>query len=146
MSKARLEPSIAIEGLARLAEGEGFSRIGSRMLAVLTVVGGPHSIDALAKRIGASRASISTNAKLLRSLGLIERVSRRSDRRDYLQVCGDTATVLLALGLRRLASFSQVIRAMRMAAPRRSHTHARIRRMEALYDTLMRRLHLELAG
>lgn len=109
--------------------------------------GGPrHSIDALAKRIGASRASISTNAKLLRSLGLIERVSRPRDRRDYLQVCGDTASVLLALGVRRLTSFRQLIHAMRTTTPRRSSAYARIRRMEALYDTLMRRLHLELAG
>lgn len=135
-----------MDGLARLAEGEGFSRIGSRMLALLAVVGGPHSIDVLAQRIGASRASISTNAKLLRSLGLIERVSRASDRRDYLQVCGDTAAVLLALGVRRLTSFRQVIHAMRMAAPRRSSARARIRRMEALYDTLVRQLRLELAG
>ncbi len=116
------------------------------MLALLAVSGGPHSINAIAKRIGASRASISTNGKLLRSLGLIERVSRPSDRRDYLQVCGDTATVLVALGVRRLTSFRHVIRAMRLVAPRRSNAHARIRKMEALYDTLVKRLRLELAG
>src|SRR5690348_13153955 len=136
MSRAHLRTSVAIEGFARLAEGEGFSRIGSRMLAQLTVAGGPHSIDALAKQVGASRASISTNAQLLRSLGLIERVTRRNDRRDYLQVCGDAGTVLLALGLRRLTSFREVIHAMRMATPRRSGARARIRKMESLYDTL----------
>lgn len=146
MSRSSLATTAAIEGFARLAEGEGFSRIGSRMLALLAVCGGPHSIDSIAKRIGASRASISTNGKLLRSLGLIERVSRPSDRRDYLQVYGDTAAVLLALGVRRLTSFRQVIRAMRLAARRGSNAHARIAKMEALYDTLAKRLHLELAG
>lgn len=114
------------------------------MLGLLTVAAAPRSIDELAKALQVSRASISTNGKLLQSLGLVERVTRPGDRRDYLQVSGDAAAVLLALGLRRLQAMREVVHAIR-AASRRGPGGARIRRMEALYDNLIGRLQLELA-
>lgn len=143
MSK-RVDRAGASEELARLAEGEGFSRIGSRMLALLTVAHGPQSIDALARQLEVSRASISTNGALLRSLGLVERTARPGDRRDYLQVRGDSAGVLLTLGLKRLHTMREMVRALRTAAPRSTAEGARLRRMEKLYDTLVARLQREL--
>ena len=144
VSPPAVNRSAAIEQLARLAEGEGFSRIGSRMLALLTVAATPQSIDALARRLEVSRASISTNGALLRSLGLIERVVVLGDRRDYLQVRGDSAGVLLTLGVKRLHTMREMVRALRTAVPRNSGDRARLGRMERLYDTLVARLQREL--
>lgn len=134
-----------IEQIARLGESEGLSRIGSRMLALLAIAAAPYTIDALAKALKVSRASISTNGQLLRSLGLIERVARPGDRRDYLQVRGDATDVLLSLGIERLQTMREALRAMRSTTPRRSSAAARMRRIEELYDTLTARLRLELA-
>ncbi len=114
------------------------------MLAVLTVAATPQSIDGLARRLEVSRASISTNGALLRSLGLIERVVVPGDRRDYLQVRGDSAGVLLTLGVKRLHTMREMVRALRAAVPRRSGDRARLGRMEELYDTLVARLQREL--
>lgn len=139
-----MDRSAATEQLARLAEGEGFSRIGSRMLASLTVAAAPQSIDALARTLKVSRASISTNGALLRSLGLIERIMRPGDRRDYLRVRGDSAGVLLTLGLKRLDTMREMVRALSLAAPRSARDRARLGRMEKLYDTLVARLQREL--
>ena len=136
--------SVAAEQLARLAEGEGFPRIGSRMLAVLTLATAPQSINALARKLEVSRASISTNSNLLRSVGLVERIVRSGDRRDYLQVRGDSAGVLLTLGLKRLQTMREMVRAMRRAEPRSSSGQGRLRRIEKLYDTAILHLQREL--
>lgn len=144
MIRSAVDRSAATEQLARVAEGEGFSRIGSRMLALLTVAAEPQSINALARRLEVSRASISTNGALLRSLGLVERIVRPGDRRDYLQVRGDSAVVLLTLGLKRLQTMRDMVRALRIATRRNSGDRARLGRMERLYDTLIGRLQREL--
>jgi DNA-binding transcriptional regulator GbsR (MarR family) len=136
--------SALIEKLGRLAEGEGLPRIGGRMLGYLAISGAPRSIDELAATLKVSRASISTNGKLLQSIGLLERTTIAGDRRDYLRVTGDAAHVLAALGVRRLQSMRDVIRTMRLAARERSATRARIQRLERLYDGLIGRLRLEL--
>lgn len=114
------------------------------MLALLTVAAEPQSINALARRLEVSRASISTNGALLRSLGLVERIVRPGDRRDYLQVRGDSAVVLLTLGLKRLHTMRDMVRALRIATRRNSGDRARLGRMERLYDTLIGRLQREL--
>lgn len=145
MSASRTHDDALVQKLGRLAEGEGFSRIGGRMLGLLASSSAPLSIDDLAGALRVSRASISTNGKLLQSLGLVERIARPGDRRDYLTVSGDAAGVLLALGLRRLRTMRELIHTVRIASGRRSSERARMRRMEALYDNLIRRLELELA-
>lgn len=125
-----------IEQLGRLAEGEGLPRTAGRMMGVLMICGAPMDINELATRLQVSRASISTNSRLLQSLAIANLVMRPGDRRDYLQISGDPCSSLLMLGLRRMESMRGAIRQMRLAmngaqfgAPR-----ARLKRMERFYD------------
>lgn len=144
-----LEPhdSSLAEHLGRIAAGEGLPRIGGRMVGLLMTARVPLSIDELARQLEVSRASISTNGKLLESLALVERVARPGDRRDYLRVSGgDPSMPLLALGLRRLRGMRWAVRMARGAAARGSQVRLRLRRMERLYDLMIGRLQSELAS
>ncbi len=145
MKQRSAHDSALVERLGRLAQGEGLPRIGGRMLGLLAVASEPIASDGLARALRVSRASVSTNAKLLQSLGLVERVTRPGDRRDYLAVRGDAVSVLVTLGLRRLQTMIETVQILRIASGQRTAVLTRIRKMEELYDNLLRRLQLELA-
>lgn len=84
-----------IEHFARLLEQEGGSRIAGRMSALLLLSANELALDEIAERLQASKASISTNARFLEQWGLVERVSRPGDRRDYYRAREDGAVMLL---------------------------------------------------
>ena len=99
-----------IEHFARLLEQEGGSRIAGRMAALLLLSAGELALDEIADRVQASKASISTNARLLEQWGLVQRVSRPGDRRDYYRARDDGAVMLLERRLewmRRLRDAAQ---------------------------------------
>ncbi len=130
-----------IEQFGRLAEGEGLPRIAGRMMGLLMVNAGPMSIDALASQLRVSRASISTNGKLLRSMRIAERFTEPGDRRDYLQLSGDPCSALLSLGVRRLRTMRDAVREMRRAfRGRQSRTRERLRETEKCYDAAVDRV------
>ena len=68
---------------------DGLPRIGGRLFALLMITEGDVSLDDLATRLGVSKPSVSTNARLLEQRGVIEKVSRAADRRDYYRVTDD---------------------------------------------------------
>ena len=83
-------PEQAIEGfierMGLSAESDGLPRIAGRMWGFFIIYGGPCSFAELAARLQVSRGSISTNARILRDLGIIERVARPGDRQDYYRL------------------------------------------------------------
>ena len=74
-------------GIIRAADG--LPRIGGRLFALLMITEGDISLDELAERLKVSKPSISTNARLLEQRGVIEKVSRTADRRDYYRISDD---------------------------------------------------------
>lgn len=86
-------PEIAIEGfierMGLSTESDGLPRIAGRMWGFFIIYGGPCSFAELAERLQVSRGSISTNARILRDLGIIERVARPGDRQDYYRLTDD---------------------------------------------------------
>lgn len=75
-----------VERVGLSIESDGLPRIAGRMLGFMVLNGGPLSFSELAERLQVSRASVCTNARILSSLGVIERVSRSGDRQDYYQL------------------------------------------------------------
>jgi DNA-binding MarR family transcriptional regulator len=106
-----------IEQFARLLEQEGGSRIAGRIAALLLLTPDDMALDEIAERVQASKASISTNARLLEQWGMIERVSHAGDRRDFYRTRPDGAVMLLE---RRL----EWMRRLRDAADRGSRTES----------------------
>jgi DNA-binding transcriptional regulator GbsR (MarR family) len=74
-----------VERLAVAMEADGLPRIAGRTFGLLLLSEEPLSLDTIADRIGASKASASVNTRLLEHRGLIEQVGMPGDRRDYYQ-------------------------------------------------------------
>ncbi|MGH2586702.1 MAG: GbsR/MarR family transcriptional regulator [Dehalococcoidia bacterium] len=74
-----------IEAVGLFFEDAGVPRIGGRLLGLLLLAERPLSLDEVARTLGVSRASVSTNSRLLIYAGMIERVGLPGDRRDYYQ-------------------------------------------------------------
>lgn len=78
--------SAFIEQMGLACEANGLSRIAGRMLGYLLIDDEPHSLDELVEQLQVSKASVSTNARLLEHYGIIERHSVPGDRRDYYRI------------------------------------------------------------
>ena len=78
-----------VEQMGMIAQGDGLPRIAGKILGLLIVETGPFSFSELAERLHVSRASISTNTRLLENLGVIDRVSVPAERGDYFKLAED---------------------------------------------------------
>ncbi|HLZ69011.1 MAG TPA: MarR family transcriptional regulator [Dehalococcoidia bacterium] len=77
-----------VERVGLYFEEFGLPRIAGRLFGLLLVADEPLSLEQAATMLHVSRASVSTNARLVVRSGLVERVSLPGDRRDYY-VFGD---------------------------------------------------------
>lgn len=147
---ARTAPSPAdelVERMGLLWELEGLSRIAGRILGHLLLQAEACSLDQLAADLQVSKASVSVDARRLESLGLVERVGRAGDRRDYYQIASDMFARSLELKLESVRRFQDTLAAARripgtapavrdrLAAWERMHEGA-LRAMESLLDDL----------
>jgi DNA-binding transcriptional regulator GbsR (MarR family) len=96
-----------IETMGLALESEGLPRIAGRIFGLLLVSAEARSLDELAAELQVSKASISTNARLLEHRGVLEQVSRPADRRDYYQIPHDLFSHTMA---QRLAAGSNSMR------------------------------------
>lgn len=78
-----------IESMGVYFERFALSRIGGRILGLLLITDRALSLDDMAKALRVSRASISTNMRLLTASSLAEQVSFPGDRRDYYRFGAD---------------------------------------------------------
>ena len=75
-----------VERMGVLLEEEGLPRIAGRLIGFLLLHESAFSLDELADRLQVSKASVSTNARLLEQSGVLERISAPGDRRDYYRM------------------------------------------------------------
>ncbi len=75
-----------IESLGLILQAEGFPRIAGRLLGVFVLRGGPLSFQELGNSLNISRGSVSTNTRLLESLGAVERVAMPGERQDFFKL------------------------------------------------------------
>ncbi|MEO7359569.1 MAG: MarR family transcriptional regulator [Gemmatimonadaceae bacterium] len=78
-----------VSRMGQSTEQDGFTRIAGRLFGYLLLSEEPCSIFALSKALSVSKASVSTDARRLLECGVLERVSRPDDRRDYYQIAPD---------------------------------------------------------
>ena len=87
-------------------ELEGLPRIAGRIFGLLMLQPDACAIGEIAERLGVSKASVSVDARRLERLGLIQRVGRPGDRRDYYAIAPDVPLRALELkiaSMRRLS-------------------------------------------
>src|SRR5262245_35737702 len=70
-----------IEDFGLALAAEGLSRIAGRLLGLILMLDDGADLESLARQLRVSRASISTNTRMLESIGAIERYSIPGQRR-----------------------------------------------------------------
>ncbi|HEX2017460.1 MAG TPA: MarR family transcriptional regulator [Aurantimonas sp.] len=75
-----------VERMGDHLEAEGMPRIAGRIFGLMIIEPDMISFGALAERLDVSRASISTNARLLESKGLLVRVRVPGQRQDFYRL------------------------------------------------------------
>jgi len=90
-----------IERMGLMIEAEGMPRIAGRIFGFLLIHEGAFSLDELAEGLQVSKASISTNARLLEQHGVLERTSAPGDRRDFYRMGNDAWERMLRVGQRK---------------------------------------------
>ncbi|WP_375173582.1 GbsR/MarR family transcriptional regulator [Pseudooceanicola sp.] len=75
-----------VETLGLIAHGEGMPPIAGRILGHLVLADGPCSLTEIAEALEVSKASVSTNVRLLETRGMATRVGQRGSRQDHWRV------------------------------------------------------------
>ena len=118
--------------IGRMFEADGLPPIAGRIVGLLLLRDDACSLDEVALELRVSKASVSTNARLLAQQGVLERSSRDGDRRDYYQVVPDLFPRMMTQRLGRWRRFAEAVGDVRRALPGRSLT---VRRRLAEYET-----------
>lgn len=127
-----------IERMGFAAEEDRMPRIAGRILALLLMEEAPMSLDDIATRLRVSRASVSTNARLLQGVGVIERVSQPDSRRDHFQVAGEPGRELLRVTARLMHERSRLMGDTRRALSGKPAARRRLGEMEKFYSAVAR--------
>jgi DNA-binding transcriptional regulator GbsR (MarR family) len=98
-----------IEKFGMVAEQDGFPRIAGRMMGFLLLNEGPFTLDELAEELRISKTSASTNARLLEQHGVIERVIKAGDRRDFYRLAENHWEKMVEVAMKRMERFHDVL-------------------------------------
>lgn len=117
MSAADQAVESFIERMGLSAEADGLPRIAGRIFGFFIIHGGPCSLSELAEALQVSRGSISTNARLMSGLGVIERVSRPGDRQDYYRLAPQPYARMLDGYIERIRGIERNVEEARAELP-----------------------------
>jgi DNA-binding transcriptional regulator GbsR (MarR family) len=124
-----------VEQMALICEKEGMPRIGGRIFGYLLATDQTFSLEDLAEQLQASKASVSTNARMLEQFGMIRRVSVLGDRRDFYRVQDDPWEQMLRVAQGR---WREMVSVFNEAAERLPEAAGRTRMDEAArFHTLL---------
>jgi DNA-binding transcriptional regulator GbsR (MarR family) len=91
-----------IEQMGLMLQNDRLPRIAGRIWGLLIYDGRVFGLQEMADRLQVSRASISTNARLLAEYGLIRRVGRPGSRQDYYELSPDPYGRMLQVVVQRI--------------------------------------------
>jgi DNA-binding MarR family transcriptional regulator len=90
-----------VERIGLHMEADGLPRSAGRIFGYLLLADTACSLDELAEILQVSKASVSTNARLLEQCGILERTCEPGDRRDFYQMRPDAWERMLHLARKR---------------------------------------------
>ena len=100
---------------------------------------GPYSFGEIAERLAVSRGSISTNTRLLESLWVIDRVSKKGERGDYFQLAQDPYAKLLQGVSQRMEKSIGILQKTRDALPNnREQSQTRLMDLQQFYSEYLK--------
>ncbi len=108
------------EQIGVILEKEGLPRCAGRLFGCLLIAERETSLDDLAQCLAVSKASVSINARLLEQHGVLEKVSRPGDRRDYYRIAEDLFERMMEQRLGKWTRLHEAVSAARRTLPARS--------------------------
>ncbi len=111
-----------VDRMGHSAEADGMSPIAGRLFALLLLSDDPQSLDELADALEVSKASVSTDARRLLERGIVERVGRTGDRRDYYALAPDFFERIIRVRIERWRRMHALVADLGAAAPDLSAT------------------------
>jgi DNA-binding transcriptional regulator GbsR (MarR family) len=105
-----------VERMGCIMETDGHSRIAGRMIGLLLLSEGYTSLDEVADKLNVSKPSVSINARHLEEVGVLERVGRAGDRRDYYRITDDLIGRTMEQRLAKLRRLQDVVASARSTA------------------------------
>lgn len=124
-----------IEQMGLFTQGEGLPRISGRIFGLMILEGGALSFSELAERLDVSRGSISTNTRLLLSIGLIEKTAKPGERQDFFQLPENPYINLLAGIKSRMQKAQSFVEETKEHFPDKD-CQERLTELECFYDTM----------
>ncbi len=126
-----------IEHMGGYFESSGVPPIGGRILGLLMITDEPLSAEQIASMLNISRASVSTNFRMLSAAGLAERFSSHADRTTYY-VFPDTAwEQAMILNTRRAQSFKRIVQEGLAAMPEKDAARSHLLRGSEYADLVL---------
>ncbi len=98
-----------IQQMGGYFESAGVPPIGGRILGLLMVAHEPLSAEDIAAILNVSRASVSTNFRVLAAAGLAERYTSHADRVTYYTFPDTAWEQAMVLGARRAQNFKRIV-------------------------------------
>ncbi len=130
-----------VEKLAICGEEDGLPRIAGRLIGFLMMHEQAYSLDDLAEALQISKASVSTNARMLEDKGILVRTSSPGDRRDYYEIAPGHFEKFIQNAQRKVQRFHDLVEEALAGLPvsERIPRH-RLREARLFYRFLMARL------
>ncbi|MEX2283640.1 MAG: MarR family transcriptional regulator [Gemmatimonadota bacterium] len=142
MDKQQIEAakSAYIERLALTGEEDGMPRIAGRLIGYLTMNQGAYSLDEIADALQASKASVSTNARLLEERGILIRTSSPGDRRDFYEISPAPWEMFINNATRKVQKSMDAVEATLPKLPPEDVANRRLKEARLFYRFLLDRL------
>lgn len=115
-----------IEQMGLMAQAEGGPRIAGQILGYLLIEGGPRTLAQMAEALKISKASASTNARLLEYKGAVRRVSPVGQRQDAYEALDEPSIATLRALAQKFRDNAERIGAIAADFPA-SHAAAQVR-------------------
>ncbi len=130
-----------IEKFCIVAEQDGFPRIAGLIMGFLLLNEGPYTLDELAERLQISKTSASTNARLLEQHGVIERVVKTGDRRDFYRLAENHWEKMFDVVVKRIQRFQTVLDETIGALPaEEAYGRQRLRETQRFHSFMLEKL------
>ncbi len=127
-----------VERLGLVTQADGLPRIAGRIMGLMVIYGGPFSFADLAERLQISRASVSTNTRLLESLGVIERTTIPGERQDYFRIRPHPYSPLINGYVERMRRAKDMVNGTQDDLPSEfTESHERLQELNEFYETMI---------
>ncbi|WP_182914151.1 GbsR/MarR family transcriptional regulator [Paenibacillus sp. 1011MAR3C5] len=130
-----------IDKMGLYYESYGIPRIGGRILGLLLTASEPISAEAISKTLQVSRSSVSTNVRLLITIGMLDITQKPQDRTDYFILSDEAWVNAIRLRIQGFQELNRIVEQGRQAMESTGQTgNTKLQELEK-WSEMMQNLH-----